>query len=134
MNKLTELQQKKDIAGVTNEVKEITANAKQQVELGRSLAEKTTDPEKKQAITDLCNILDHIVPQFVMLTKDVLANPNDPKLQEEYKKLKHAILDTSNQLALLTLHSAVESETVKVFDALNAKDKAAALKGNLLNE
>jgi hypothetical protein len=46
------------------------------VEVGRALELKIEDPVKKHMIAAVVSALDRLAPQFIMLTKDALSNPN----------------------------------------------------------
>jgi hypothetical protein len=85
------------------------------------------DELKKRNILDLSRALDHLLPVFSSLTKDISLSPTDKSLIDQYNKVKADIRSLSNQLALTSLNAEMDTEVQKLIEALNLKNFDAAL-------
>jgi hypothetical protein len=85
------------------------------------------DEDKKRAILNLARALEHLLPQFSLLTKEILQNPDDPQLVAQYDKLKADLKSLSNQLALCSVNAEMDIEVQRLIEALNLKNLDVAL-------
>ncbi len=59
-------------------LKGITDDINRRIELGRELAQQVKDPELKRQILKACDDLEKLLPELVLATQAVLADPNNP--------------------------------------------------------
>ena len=85
------------------------------------------DEEKKSSILKLARALEHLLPQFALLTKEIIQSPEDPEIKAEYEKIKANLKSLSNQLAMCSLNAEMDFEVQKLIEALNLKNHDAAL-------
>lgn len=112
---LEELQnsKNKDRAAVTSEARDLVGYIREQIDLGRKLAEKVDDPVKRNALLLACNALESLAPQYLQAVKYAMDNPNDPTAQSQVANLKNQINEASAQIELAALNSIMVCLLVK---------------------